>query len=261
MQRNKIIILIAGTIILLILIFIMSWLDREGSSPNTTQSNSGVTETTENTNNEIQNDEQSNSENSLNVQSDEGLNEANEGTNELDDREIQEIAQETILQHDLNESATELSEETLYNHFLLFSDYRSTISEEEDLASNENESQGEWPAIELKGWYDHAVEEYQFTYSEDHFLQFIREENLLENEERSLKILFDELENTNENLYIRQLEIHYLKPYIWENVKQQVASDTSEDSTEDEDYQHFRSFEQEILNDLIEKHPEMFESE
>ena len=76
-----------------------------------------------------------------------------------------------------------------------------------------------------------------------------------------LKVLF----TINKDIYIRQLETHFLKSFIWDNIHNEVISNMSEDLSdleeEEKDYQAFLSFEQQITNALFEKHPNLFDSQ
>lgn len=263
MQKNKIIILTTGTIILIILVVLMIFLERDRTNSSGTESNIILSN-----NNSDEVDIQHNpDDSSINIQTDQDTsNDPNAETlNDFDETEVREKAIEAITSHALNESATEMTEETLYAHSLLNQNFREMMIDESITKEEDEKQNAEWIAIELMGWHDHATEHYQFNYSEERFLTFIEDQNYLENQDAITSILFEQLKNIDNNLYIRQLETHYLKPFIWHNIEDEVASNMSEDFSDleedDEEYQVFLSFDQEIMSNLVEKNPNLFESE
>jgi len=263
MQRNKLIILSIGTTILTILVVLMIFLERDQTTSNAPESNIAVSDSQSSEVDKVE----SNQGNSLiNSQNEENSHDNNdERINGLDENEVRDYAQKAIAAHNLNNSATEMTEETLYAHSLLYQDFKDMLNDESSTNKDDATQNAKWISIELMGWHDHATEYYQFRYSEDQFLDFLEDENRLEDQDMSTSILFEELNNINKDMYIRQLESHFLKSYIWENIENEVSSNMSEDFSdldeEEKDYQAFLAFEQELTNDLFEKNPNLFESE
>lgn len=273
MQKNKLIILSIGSIILIILVGMMIFLERDDrTNPSAPQSNIAVSDNNSNEA-EVQNNSDGSSINNQTDQ-DSSIDQNNESLNNIDEtdvkvKEVREKVAEAIKTHELNETATEMTKETLYAHSLLnqnlSQDFRKMKDDESFTNEDDVKQNAEWTAIELMGWHDHATDNYQFNYSEQRFLAFIEDQNLLEEEDIMTSVLLEQLKNTNNNVYIRQLEILYLKPFIWDSIEDEVASNMSNDFSdleeEEEQYQVFLAFDQEVISNLVEKHPNLFEGE
>jgi hypothetical protein len=254
MQKSKLIILIAGSVILLILSTIMFILERDNQAGNTTDPEVGVT-------NENQLGEEAEpGDEAVTPENDGGQsNDATAGLNGEEEEDLRENAHEAISKSSVNENETDMSEQTLFNHSVLYRTYQ--MFDEDSLIDEEDiEQDAEWISVELMGWHDHASREYGFDYSDDDFVNYVEEENFLEEDTHTI-ILLEELAETNENLYKRQLEIHFIKQFIWESIKEDVAAEAGEETDlSDENYQQlFYSFEQEVIEELIENNPSLFE--
>ncbi|WP_280770015.1 hypothetical protein [Salipaludibacillus daqingensis] len=266
MQRNKLIILSIGTVILTILVIVMIFLERGETTSNGAGSNAVVTDTNSSTNTASNEDNAQQDDESLNVQSENSIEE-DENIYDLSEEELREKAREAIDSSTINDSETEMTKDSLYNHSLLNQKFRNSLDEETNSTEEDVEQNAEWLSIELMGWYDYAQDKYDFNYSEDQFLSFIENENYIEDEEMMAIALFEELKQINENAYIRQLETNYLKAFIWESIQDDVASEMSDDvsgmdndnDNDENEYRLFLAFEQEIMSDLVEKNPNLVE--
>ncbi|WP_416151581.1 hypothetical protein ACM26V_11665 [Salipaludibacillus sp. HK11] len=266
MQKNKLIILLIGSTILIVLVIYMVMLESEQPNSNNSTESNITTSSDDSFDEEQQENSQENSGNFLNAESENELTDGNnEEINDTDEHEAREKAIETISNQNLNESVNELTQDTLYEHLVLYQNFRFMLNDEDEVTREEDiESNAEWIAIELKGWHDHASENYQFTYSKDQFLAFVEEENYLEDEDMITLVLYDELKKVNEDLYVRQLETHYLKPYIWNSVEDQVAAEFSDEVPDNDENRRsllYSSLEQEIMTKLVEENPNFFDTE
>ncbi|WP_078579425.1 hypothetical protein [Salipaludibacillus agaradhaerens] len=249
MERNKLIILIAGSVILVILLFLLIVLERaentENSGPSTSGDNTGTelessgTDSNTGTSNNIS---ESAIDDSALIESDE---------------ELRQYAQEAISNTSFNKQAEELTQETLYDHALLYQRYTFLF---EDQAAEEGsaEDDARWMSLEIKAWFDFAQEKYGFSYEPEDLAAFVENDSDTE-EETSTRLLLEELASINDNLYYRQLEFHYLRPYIWATIKDDVAKENGEDPDDDLTYLYY-DIDQQVMEKLMESHPELIDT-
>ncbi|UTR15728.1 hypothetical protein MM221_03840 [Salipaludibacillus sp. LMS25] len=248
MERNKLIILIAGFVILIILIFLLIVLEREDNpanpGPNT---NSGNTET------ELNNSTSNNTETSNNV----SQSAVDESTLTESEEELRTYAKEAISNTTFNDQAEELTQETLYDHALLYQQY-TLLFEDQAAEEGSAEDDARWMALELKAWYDFAQENYGFSYEPEELATFVKNDTDTE-EETSTRLLLEELASVNDHLYYRQLEFHYLRPYIWATIKDDVAQENGEDPDDDLTYLYYE-VDQQVMEELMKSHPDLIDA-
>lgn len=257
MHKNKVIILAIGTVILIALSITMFYLESQTPSDlSETNLSEADPEVTDDSNNSIENESSSSSPDGNINQAEDTIENDGETLSEEEQTDLQEYAIEAIEEANVNEQAEELSLETLYTHSVINQAYN--INSNEDTLSSDNlDQEAEWISHELMGWKEHAEDNYSFEYSEDDFLNFINQENYLEEEDTSTIILLNELENVSENAYHRHLELLYLRPFIWSSIERDI-NDESENN-ESGDMSHFREFEHEVLEKIIEENPDLID--
>lgn len=257
MHKNKVIILAIGTVILIALSITMFYMERQ-SFTNISESGPEIpdSEKEENVGNSEEGSPSSTPEG--NIDQSDNTGQVTEDTLGGDDQDtLREYAEEAINEINVTDESTELSQESLYKQSLLAHTYNLKL-DEESIGSDNFEPEAEWISLELISWKDHAEENYSFTYSLDNFLEFLNQEEYLQEEEDEANlILLDELNNEDENLYHRQLEVQYLKPFIWASIESEIVPEANSENNEIS--QHFREFEQEIMEKLIEENPQLID--
>ncbi|MBU9721032.1 MULTISPECIES: hypothetical protein [Bacillaceae] len=257
MTKNKVIYLSIGAILLIILSSILLYLysnepDHFGEAPSldaqitdtrdSAEVNEGITD-------------------SINIS--QGEDEAGElySIEEYDQEELISSAKQAIEDIDFTGSFSELNENALFDQALL-NDYYFSLLGDQFANEEEQDANAEWEARELMAWISVAEATADFHYDENNFLTFIEAENILESEDLRTTVLLNELESENSDLYVRGLELRYLKFFIWEEVKGTYEQEHASEADEtDVDYENrlYWLFEDEVTNYMIENYPELIE--
>ncbi|MDG5787819.1 hypothetical protein QA612_09940 [Evansella sp. AB-P1] len=181
--------------------------------------------------------------------------------NEEDEEDLREFAEEAIERVTLTPLEAP-SEQSFFEHARLDQVLSSLMGSNftEDI---ELEDEARWVARDLQAWMQVATETADFSYSDEDFLAFVEEENFLEEDDLKKTVLVNELKRIDDSLYVRHLEYHYLKPFIWNNIESHFSSQSSQNHREtDEEYLYriFLQFEDEVTNHLLESYPELQEN-
>lgn len=259
MPKQKLLILGAGALILMILSIALFLLDGEQQviqsddlSNNTETSNQEAASTETNS-------EQTDAGNTINIESENSS--TTESIDEETEEELRERAQNTLddyLPEEHDSFSREAFEEhaTAYLHFQQ-QDEDGTI-EEDSIASN-----AEWIAIEMNGWYTYAQDQYNFNYSENTFEAYVEEEQQhpLGND-AEVRIFIEEMEQENPAVAQQHREYHFAQSYIWHEIQEDAAAeaDVSPQSVEQWN-QLYYAVEQEVFERISEDHPELLEGE
>ncbi|RKL66808.1 hypothetical protein CR203_13310 [Salipaludibacillus neizhouensis] len=258
MHKNKVIILAIGTVILIALSIAMFYL--EGQGPNSISDTGPEVSQSGNEENQETSEQGSTSstpEGNINQGDDTGQVTDNTIEGEGQDT-LRRYAKESISESNFTSESSNLTQESLLNQSKLAQTYY--LKQEESTIGSENiETEAKLISLELIGWKEHAEENYSFTYSFDDFIEFLNQEEYLEEDSNEPNdILLEELKKTDEELYHRQLELQYLKPFIWDSIESEIAP---EGNTEDNNNKYFNDFEQQILGKIFEENPQLIEDD
>ncbi|UTR11489.1 hypothetical protein MM300_03925 [Evansella sp. LMS18] len=256
MSKNKKIYFGAGAVILLALSLLMIVMTMDepqngASQPQVSQDSASETEETE-----------SNGSDSNDNVTDEPVGEGSIlGDDQFNDDEIMEYAEEAVSNTSLTSSIDGPRIESFREHALLRQNYLNlmgqNLSEEDEM-----ENEADWSAKELNAWIAVAEEETGFTYSEDEFMEFVNEEGYIEEDDQETRILLHVLSEEDDNLYTRQLEYLYMRPFVWQSVKpalEEQYEQESDESDEEYEYRLYLELGEAISAYLDENHPELMQ--
>ncbi|WP_147804506.1 hypothetical protein [Alkalicoccus halolimnae] len=260
MPRNKLIILGAGALILIILSILLFVMDSEEQVIQTEDiDNTEASETSPETDETAGADPASGSDSSIDIEgSEEDLMENVEADTEEEYRESTREALEEFTP-DENDS---FSREAFEDHALLFTLYQQE-TEESVVEEGESASAAEYVAIEMNGWKNFAEENYDFTYDQSEFMQFAEEEQSQAlDQDAEVRIFIDELEQEDPELSRQQLEFQFALSYIWHSIQDEAAEeyDVNPQSTTEWNQLYFE-IEQRVFNYISEENPEFIEGE
>ncbi|WP_078594888.1 hypothetical protein [Evansella clarkii] len=256
MSTNKKIYFGAGAVILLALSLLMIVM-----TMNEPQNGASQPQVSQDSGSEPEETESSGSDSNTNI-TDEPAGEENIlETDQFNSEEIIDYAEEAVSKTGLTSSIDGPRIESFREHALLQQNFLSlmgqNLSEE-----GEMENEAEWSAKELNAWMAVAEEETGFSYSEEKFMEFVNEEQYIAEDDQETKILLDVLLEEDDNLYLRQLEYLYMRPFIWQSVKPALEEEYEQESGEaDEDYEYrlYLVYGEAISAYLDENHPELMQ--
>lgn len=253
MSKLQKILLISGSVILIILSSILVMMYR--AAPDEEQLLNQA--------NNIQNASTTSEENmnTLNITSN-GENQEATGVNEIEDEELQQYIREALENVTLNTSYTEPTEQSFFEHALLYQ-YVTNLTGDR-LSLEEMEEEASWIAKELYAWVVVANEKADFQYEEEAFLSFIEEENFVNEDDLQTIAILNALKERDESLYVRHLEYHYMKPYIWSQIEDELQKQISKkegETEEDYTYRLYLHFQDSVTDYLIEHYPQLAQQE
>ncbi|MBU9713781.1 hypothetical protein [Evansella tamaricis] len=187
--------------------------------------------------------------------------ETTQGDEEYDLEELTGFALEAIQTIEITDTLQEPSENSFYQLALL-NDYYFNLLGNQLAEEEEVENNADWVARELTAWMNVADETSGFSYSESEFLSYVEQEGYISGEDLRTRTLLNELQLTDHSLYVRGLEIRYLKSYIWNEVKGNFERSNPQQGNESEEDYQFRLyllFEDEITTYLVENYPELLQ--
>lgn len=196
-----------------------------------------------------------------------GLNITNRNENvereisETKDEDLQHFIDEAISKAPLNPTYTEPTEQSLYEHAYLYQYVTNLVGDRLSI-EEELDEESEWIAKELYAWIITATEIANFQYNEVDFISFVQKENYLKEDDLQTTAILTALKEKNESLYIRHLEFHYIKPYIWSVIESEFQKQFPQDKDEtDEDYTYrlYLQFQENVTDYLIQKYPELMQ--
>ncbi|WP_096436312.1 hypothetical protein [Alteribacter populi] len=135
------------------------------------------------------------------------------------------------------------NEENFYYQFWLSHEFYHHLTDS-PMEEEERKEDARFQAQELLVWKKIAEREYDWNYSEDRFQSFIEGEEMSEEDDAPNDFLVNDIQNEDDDLFLRHLESKYLKLFIWHEIQSELQEQSPPEDGEDEEMHEYRLFQQ-----------------
>ncbi|CAM3982834.1 hypothetical protein [Alkalicoccus chagannorensis] len=259
MPKQKLIVLIAGAVVLVILSAVLMLTEDDREAMNSEDEPQLANEETASSEPAGETDDAgASSGNAVNIDSSEPQEEEASISEEREEQ-LREAAEEA-----LDTFTPDVEEPFTYEAFegqaLVQSLYQSG-QEEGGTISEDMETNAEWLAVELSAWRDHAEDAYGFSFDQASFEAYVEEqENVSLEGSAEVMVLVDTLNEAESSLGDQQLHYQYGIPFIWHEIQDEAAGGESPEATTELNALFYEE-QQEVFERIQSENPDMMEGE